>query len=93
MEAFPHSDLSTVGVVMDMNALGNYIPWSYDAHSINLTVWSRLADSGQTSVFPILNIWNPFPSHYSILCTWIDRHKHGQSFPYFWTKMHMDGGT
>ena len=81
MEAFPHLDLSTVGFIMDMNALENDIPWSYDAHSINLTVWSRMAHSGQTSVFPILNIWNPLPSHYSILCTCIDLHKHGLSWP------------
>jgi len=81
MGAFPQSYLSTVGVIMDINAPEHDIPWSYHAHSVNLTVWSRMDYYGQTSVFPILNICNPFPSHYSIMCTCIDLHKHGLSWP------------
>ena len=80
MGAFPQSYLSTVGVIMDIHAPEHDIPWSYHAHSVNLTVWSRMDYYGQTSVFPILNIWNPLPSHYSILCTCIDLHKLGLSW-------------
>ena len=54
MEAFLQSYLSTVGVIMDINAPEHDIPWSYDAHSVNLTVWSRMDDSQQNRFSPYL---------------------------------------
>ena len=68
MEAFPQSYLSTVGVITDINAPEQDIPWSYDAHSLNLTVSSRMITLGKLQFSPYLTygILSPVTIQYCV---------------------------
>ena len=52
--------------------LGRYdLSWPYDVHLVTLMVWSKMAEYWQITVFPILSIWEPCSSHFSVLCAFI----------------------
>ena len=71
MGSFPQSFLSIVWLDRDMY-LGRYdLSWPYDVHLVTLMVWSKMAEYSQITVFPILSIWEPCSSHFSVLCPWL----------------------
>ena len=71
MGSFPQSFLSIVWLDKDMY-LGRYdLSWPYDVHLVTLMFWSKMAENTQITGFPILSIWEPCSSHFSVLCPWI----------------------